>query len=350
MRKVSVLLIEGGRSGEHEVSKASADSIAQALDSSRYDLVRVTIGRDGVWRNELGEIRILSPVPKINHLLNAAGQTAEPVDVVFPIIHGTFGEDGCLQGLLELAELPYVGSGVLGSSIGMDKVQQKRVLRDAGIPVVDHICFRNQDWMTRSTDIITEIETQLGYANFVKPVNMGSSVGITKAHNVEQLANGIETALKYDSKIIIERAVSNPREIECAVLGGDIPRASVLGEIKAGNDFYDYEAKYESSTTELIIPADLSGDMAKKLRQLAVRVFEVLEAEGLSRVDFLIDANTDEITVNEINTLPGFTQFSMYPKLWEATGISYNELLDKLISIALAKAKSKMSLVRGRAT
>jgi len=346
MDKISLLLLCGGRSGEHEVSLASARSVAGAINRGKYDLVTVTIGQNGVWQNDRGEIRRLAAQPDLGYLLDSTGRKAEKVDVIFPLIHGTFGEDGCLQGLFELAELPYVGSDVLGSALGMDKAVQKRVLRDAGIPVVSHVAFRQADWRADATGLMQRIERELGYPTFIKPVNMGSSVGITKAENLEELLTGIDEALHYDTKIIVEQAVPNAREIECAVLGAADAQASVLGEIKPGNDFYDYQAKYESDDTELVIPADLERAKADELRALAVNVFQTLEAAGLARVDFLMNGETGEYVVNEINTMPGFTQFSMYPKLWEASGLTYGQLIDQLVDLALERAKDNAILSR----
>ncbi|MFH1047705.1 MAG: D-alanine--D-alanine ligase family protein [Patescibacteria group bacterium] len=343
---MSLLLIAGGRTGEHDVSVASANSIAAAVDRTKYDVIRILIDQAGVWRNSDGEIRHLLPVPGLRHLVDAHGERAEPIDVVFPIVHGTFGEDGCLQGLLELAELPYVGSGVLGSALGMDKELQKRVLRSAGLPVVDYVAFQAWEWLNDRAAILNRIEQDLTYPCFVKPVNLGSSVGISKVHNKTELIEGVELARKYDRKIIVEQAVVAAREIECAVLGGHEPKVSILGEIKPSHEFYDYEAKYESDRTELTIPADLPEETTIALRDLALQTFSALEANGLGRVDFLLDGQSNQAVVNEINTLPGFTAFSMYPKLWEASGICYAALIDDLVQLALTTADEKRGLCR----
>ncbi|MBU1029584.1 D-alanine--D-alanine ligase [Patescibacteria group bacterium] len=348
--KLNVLLLYGGRSTEHDVSNASAKAVATALNHKHYNVLMVQIGRDGVWRLENGlengEERWLSTQPGLNYLLNTAGQKAEKIDVVFPLVHGSFGEDGCLQGLLEMSELPYVGSRVLGSALGMDKELQKRVLNFAKIPIAPYVTFKKSDWQLNDQIIIDEIEKSLRYPLFVKPVNLGSSVGISKINDPIELRAGIQTALRFDIKIIVEQGILNAREIECAVLDDLKPQASVLGEIKPDRDFYDYQAKYHSSTTQLIIPAELDEQLAQNLRRLAVQVFTLLEAEGLARVDFLLNAATGEYVVNEINTLPGFTSASMYPKLWTASGLLFPQLLDRLISLALTRSKIKAELVR----
>lgn len=353
--KTSVILLFGGRSGEHEVSIASARSVASALDSSRYRVTPVYVDKAGVWR--IGEgmilgsekcegpVRILSADPSVRHLLTVDGKTSERIDVVLPVMHGTFGEDGCVQGLLELAGVPYVGSGVIGSAVGMDKVMQKIMLQQAGVPVVDYVWFRRTDWENDREGIMEKISEETGFPCFVKPANLGSSVGISKVLSVSGVYDAVREALKYDEKVIIEKAVLNPREIECAVLGNDEPKVSVFGEIIPDGEFYDYSAKYLRAGSKLIIPADLPDSDAEEMGEVALQSFRLLEASGLARVDFLVESS-GRYYLNEINTMPGFTVHSMFPKLWGASGLSYSNLLDRLISLALEKAERKAQLQR----
>jgi D-alanine-D-alanine ligase len=263
--------------------------------------------------------------------------------VVFPVLHGTYGEDGTVQGLLELADLPYIGANVLAASVGMDKIVQKQLFREVGLPVVDFVYFLSKDWPRRKKEIIREI-TKLGYPVFVKPVNLGSSVGISKAHNLRELIGAIQYAKKYDRKIIVEQAVTNPREIEIAVLGNDDPQASVPGEILASNEFYDYDAKYVDGLSKATIPARLPKKVTQQIRAMAVRAFKAIDCSGMARVDFLLGRNS-RIYLSEVNTIPGFTSISMYPKLWAATGFSYKQLLDKLIMLALERHQEKTKLL-----
>jgi D-alanine-D-alanine ligase len=353
--KTSVILLFGGRSGEHEVSIASARSVASALDSSRYRVVPVYVDKSGVWRigEEMilgsdkceGPVRILSADPSVRHLLTADGKNAERIDVVLPVMHGTFGEDGCVQGLLELAGVPYVGSGVIGSAVGMDKVIQKILLQQAGVPVVDHVWFRRIDWENDSEGVMEKISEETSFPCFVKPANLGSSVGISKVVSAAGVRDAIHEALKYDEKIIIEKAVLDPREIECAVIGNDEPEVSVFGEIIPDGEFYDYSAKYLRAGSKLIIPADLPHGKAEEMGVVALQSFRLLEASGLARVDFLVESS-GRYYLNEINTMPGFTAHSMFPKLWGASGLSYSDLLDRLIVLALEKTESKARLQR----
>ncbi|MEK9152303.1 MAG: D-alanine--D-alanine ligase family protein, partial [Patescibacteria group bacterium] len=257
------------------------------------------------------------------------------IDAVFPLVHGTTGEDGALQGLFDLAGVPYVGSGILGSALGLDKVAQKYILSRAGLPVARFVTFRNSDWQKRRPELIDEIESRLGYPAFVKPANLGSSVGITKAHHRTELEDGVRLALGHDEKILVERAVSAAREIECGVIGNDEPRASVLGEVIPGNEFYDYDAKYTAGKSRVIIPSELPLGLAETLRQYARRAFLALDSRGFARVDFLIDGDTNDVILNEINTIPGFTKTSMFPMLWAASGLAMPKLLDTLVDLAL---------------
>lgn len=355
-QKLSLALIFGGMSGEYEVSIASARSVASAFDPERYDVIPVRIGKDGIWRVDYrilfgggrgrsGGRRLLPSSPADNYLRDYAGKPMERIDVAFPVMHGTFGEDGCIQGLLEMVGIPFVGSGVLGSAIGMDKAIQKVLLAEAGIPVVDFITFKRHEWEADKDKLARRAKFRLGFPSFIKPVNLGSSIGITKAHDSRELIAGVEEALKYDEKIIIERGVEDAREIECAVLGNLKPAASVLGEIVPSNEFYDYSAKYLSGKSELIIPAELPEAVSEKMRETALQSFRILEAEGLARVDFLMDGD-GRYFLNEINTMPGFTRFSMYPKLWEASGITYSKLLDELIDLALRRDGRRERLKR----
>lgn len=359
LKKISIAVICGGRSGEHEVSLQTATSVIAALDPQRYDVVPVRIGKDGRWSADpkllpagrvaasisAGE-RSLLPSGGFGGLTGSDGKPAERIDFVLPLVHGTGGEDGCLQGLLELAGLPYAGSGVLGSALGMDKIAQKMVLAQAGLPIVSYRHFDRAGWSGRRDAVIAEIESALRYPCFVKPANLGSSVGISKAHHRKELIVGIEDALRYDRRIIVEKAVPEAREIECGVLGNDEPKVSVLGEIRPSNEFYDYEAKYLSGRSETEIPAKLSGRLAEEMSDMAATAFRALDCAGMARVDFLVNRATNDIFLNEVNTVPGFTRFSMFPKLWEASGLAYGALLDELIGYGLERFRSQAALVR----
>ena len=346
-RKTRVGVIFGGRSGEHEVSLRSAESVIRSLDPSKYEVVPIAITHEGRWLGTRDAMKLLSP----GEAIQAALKTGEPmavvpepqrngaVDVFFPIVHGTYGEDGTIQGLLELAGVPYVGAGVLGSAVGMDKDVMKRLLREAGLPVGDF-------WVTRSRDIeafIGEFGKELPYPVFVKPANLGSSVGITKAHNVGELPAAIAFAAEFDRKIIIEKGI-DAREIEISVLGNDELKASIPGEIIPSREFYDYQAKYVDDDSRLIIPAPLSEQQVRQAQDLAIRSFQALDCSGMARVDLFLEKPTGKFLVNEINTLPGFTSISMYPKLWEATGLAYADLVDRLITLAVERHAEKKKL------
>ena len=262
------------------------------------------------------------------------------LDVIFPVLHGTYGEDGTLQGLLEMANVPYVGCGVLGSALGMDKEKMKMVFQAVGLPSVDYLVYRRNEWERSPTTIMDAIEQRLGYPCFVKPVNLGSSVGINKAHDRAELEHAINVAAEYDRKIIIDRGI-NCRELECAVLGNDEPLASVVGEVIASNEFYDYHAKYLDNKSHVIIPADIPQATAEEVRRQAVTAFLALDLSGLARVDFFLEKESGQVYINEVNTMPGFTQISMYPKLWEASGLTYAQLLDRLVELAIERHQEK---------
>jgi len=358
VKKIRVGVLFGGRSGEHEVSLTSAASVIKALDPARYEVVPIGITREGKWLAGSAADRLLpgvlehgAPVtpsvnpsgPKLIRLDARAASTkqrAPSVDVVFPVLHGTFGEDGTVQGLLELADVPYVGAGVLGSAAGMDKDVMKRLFRDAGLPVVPWILVQRSEWEREPVRVGRLIKREIGFSLFVKPANLGSSVGITKVHHQEDLARAMKLAADYDRKILVEKAV-DAREIECSVLGNDQPQASVPGEVVPINEFYDYEAKYEKEGSELIIPAKLAARQTRQVRDHSIRAFQAVDCCGMARVDFLLDRNTGKLWVNEINTIPGFTPISMYPKLWEASGLPYPQLIGRLIELALERHAEK---------
>jgi len=361
-KRIRVAVLFGGRSAEHEVSLVSAGSILQALDPAKYEVVPVGITREGRWlchpdaldmlkRNEVPEglQAAVFPAPAAEHLLaigERSGGTSftflPPVDVFFPVLHGTFGEDGTVQGLFELMDVPYVGAGVLASALGMDKVVQKELFRAHGLPVVDFLSFRREENPAADSSRLEAIEARLGYPVFVKPANLGSSVGISKAKNRADLRRAIGLAFSYDRKIIIEKGIERPREIEVSVLGNEHPRASLPGEVIPSREFYDYEAKYVEGRSELKIPAPLPQDVVEEVRRLAVRAFRAIDCEGMARVDFLLAG--EQLFVSELNTIPGFTAISMYPKLWEVSGLPFSALLDELIQLALDRHKKKAKL------
>jgi len=399
MKKLRVGILFGGRSGEHEVSLLSAASVLKAINRKKYEVVPIGITKEGRWvtssdaerlltgdsapaeRNlragdpettsaaavlARGESVIVPPVPSKSKTgalvpfeteargleMQASGGMgpALKLDVIFPVLHGTFGEDGTIQGLFELAGIAYVGSGVLGSAAGMDKDVMKRLFAAAKLPIPKHVSFLRADWEANPKKTIAKIEAALNYPLFVKPANLGSSVGITKAHDCKELGPAIKVAAGFDRKIVVEQGVGGKkgkaRELEVAVLGNDKPEASVVGEIVPGKEFYDYEAKYLSEGSDLIIPAKLTRQQAKEIREMAIAAFQACDCSGLARVDFLMDPQTGSgptgrIYLNEINTLPGFTSISMYPKLWAASGVAYPELIDRLIGLALERRAEK---------
>jgi D-alanine-D-alanine ligase len=321
--------------------------VLRSLDPNKYEIVPIGITHDGRWLSSKSAVALLSPKETIETTL-AKGEpsalTAEPsshgnVDVIFPVLHGTYGEDGTIQGLLDLANVPYVGAGVLGSAVGMDKDVMKRLLREAGLPVGDF-------WTIRKRDVDSFVERRfedLPYPVFVKPANLGSSVGITKVHGPEELRSALQMAAEFDRKIVIEKGI-DAREIEIAVLGNDDPIASIPGEIVPSKEFYDYEAKYAGDDSKLLIPAPLKPEQVGEAKRLAIATFKALEGSGLGRVDLFLERGTEKFYVNEINTLPGFTSISMYPKLWEASGIPYSELIDRLIGLAIERHEEKNGL------
>ena len=352
-KRLRIGILFGGRSGEHEVSLASAASVIRGLDPDKYEAVPIGITKEGHWLVGAGAQKMLPEVLKGGQRVM---MTADPtdaalvrldgsgggqrIDIVFPVMHGTFGEDGTIQGLLDLAGLPFVGAGVLGSAIGMDKDVAKRLLQVAKIPVVPWITVHRHDWESKPHALQTAIEAQFEYPVFVKPATLGSSVGMTKVHSREELAPALNLACEFAMKILVEESV-NAREIEVSVLGNHNPKASVAGEIVPHREFYDYAAKYLEEGTQLLIPADLKPPQVKKFQNYAVDAFRALELSGMARVDFFLEKNGSKIYLNEVNTIPGFTSISMYPKLWEASGIPFRELIDKLIELALEQHAEK---------
>lgn len=354
--KIRVGVMFGGRSGEHEVSLRSAKSVIDAMDRERYDIVPIAITKQGRWLASSDATQLL-PQAVIDEGDTDVAIVGDPtrgelvrldhgpgpialgrLDVVFPVLHGTYGEDGTIQGLLELAGLPYVGSGVLGSAAGMDKIVMKMLFRDAGLPIVPFVHFTRTQWEADRETVLDGIGRELGYTVFAKPANLGSSVGITKAVDRTSLGAAIDEAARFDRRIVVEQGI-DAREIEVAVLGNDAPSASVPGEIIPHADFYDYATKYVSDVAEYEIPAALEAEQAAIIRDLAVRAFLAVDAAGLGRVDFFVERETGRVFVNEINTMPGFTKISMYPKLWEASGLTYGQLIDRLIELAFDRHK-----------
>jgi D-alanine-D-alanine ligase len=392
IKKIRVGILFGGRSGEHEVSLLSAASVLNAIDKTKYEVVPIGITKDGRWLTAehaerllrgdadegartpqttlragdpeatlgaavlaTGESVVVPPEParrgvglspfQTDANLRRASDRAINVDVIFPVLHGTFGEDGTIQGLLELADLAYVGAGVLGSSAGMDKDVMKSLFRAAGLPIVKHVTVLRSQFEREMKKVQKQVESKLKYPVFVKPANLGSSVGISKAHDRKELGPALAEAAKFDRKIVIEEGVggkkNKAREIECAVLGNDDPKASIAGEIIPCKEFYDYDAKYLVEGSEPVIPAKLSKSEMKTVQKLAIAAFQAVDCTGLARVDFLMDPKSRKILVNEINTMPGFTAISMYPKLWDATGVSYPELIDRLIQLGIERHEDK---------
>ncbi|MBV9624699.1 MAG: D-alanine--D-alanine ligase [Acidobacteria bacterium] len=386
-KKLRVGILFGGRSGEHEISLLSAASVFEAIDKSKYQVVPVGITKEGRWVTAADAERLLEGKPLQEERRLRAGdpeatpaaavletgqavvvppephqagsltpfQSAPParrasdravnVDIIFPVLHGTFGEDGTVQGLLELADIAYVGAGVLGSAAGMDKDIMKSLFRVAGLPIVKHMTVLRSDWRSAPAKIERQVASRLKYPVFVKPANLGSSVGISKAHDRTELQPAMEEAARFDRKIIIEQGVGGKRkkarEIECAVLGNDRPEASVPGEIVPGAEFYNYAAKYLDEGSELIIPAQLTRPETRRVRELAVAAFRAVDGSGLARVDFLMDPLSRKIYLNEINTMPGFTSISMYPKLWAASGLPYPKLIERLIELGMERHREK---------
>jgi D-alanine-D-alanine ligase len=353
-KRLRVGVLFGGRSGEHEVSLISAASVIQALDPEKYEPVPIGITKGGQWLAgtaahkmlpeilRSGERVMLSADPNVAALVPVSNSRPDAlrVDVVFPVLHGTYGEDGTVQGLLDLAGLPFVGSGVLGSAVGMDKDMQKRLFLQAKLPVGDFLAIPRAAWEKSRGKVLSAIRKKFRFPVFVKPATLGSSVGMTKAHDAKELAAAMDLAAEFAQKILVEKAIRG-REIEVSVLGNDEPKASIPGEIVPHREFYDYAAKYLEEGTRLLIPAKLNRAQVKRFQEFAVRAFRSLECLGMARVDFFLEHRTGKILLNEINTIPGFTSISMYPKLWEASGLSYRNLLDRLIELALAQHREK---------
>ncbi len=361
MSKIIVGVIFGGRSVEHEVSLLSAKSIMRNINPEKYQIFPIFIEKNGTWRKASvdtwlkdGDLEIftnsflspsLNPDKPIFYEVSANRVEGEHrVDVLFPVLHGTYGEDGTVQGLFELLGIPFVGASILGSSVGMDKIVMKNIFRESGLPVVKFIGFCNHEWRSRKNTITEQILDEIKVPCFVKAANLGSSVGITKVKSEDELEGAMDFACNFSRRIIIEKAVQNPREIEVSVLGNDDPIASVPGEIVPHREFYDYVAKYTEEGTALIAPAELDRETVQKLREYAVRAFRAIDCAGMGRVDFLIEKTTGEIFVSEINTIPGFTQISMYPRLWEISGIKYPDLVSKLIHLAIERHDMKKKL------
>lgn len=355
-RKLRLAVLFGGRSGEHEVSLMSARSILGAIDRDRYEVIEVGIGHDGVWWVGTGVLDALaagsfdglSPAALpadptrtgLYRLHSAAGGTMQDflgsLDVVFPVLHGTFGEDGSLQGLLEMADLAYVGAGVVGSAVGMDKGVFKSVMRAEGIPVVDWAVLTRSEIEADIHQAMERAREVAGFPLFVKPANLGSSVGVTRCASPSDLMEGLYEAARFDRRVLVERGVPDPREIEVSVLGNDIPQASVPGEIIPSREFYSYEAKYLDDRSELLIPAPISPELSGRIQELALRAYRAVDCAGMARVDFLL-SRSGELYLSELNTIPGFTRISMYPKLWDYTGLAYPQLVDRLIELALER-------------
>ncbi len=357
--KLRVVLLFGGRSGEHEVSLNSAQSIFKAIDRTRYHVETVGINKQGQWFwGVLPETLIKEGFPSTDHAhqVTLVIDPSNPhfmaldgyslpnhgqFDVIFPVLHGPYGEDGTIQGLLEMANAPYVGSGVLGSSLGMDKDRMKAVFHEKELPQARYVTLLRSDLLSRRETCLDEIEVTIGYPCFVKPANLGSSVGISKARNRQELITAVDVATEFDRKIVVEQNIIG-QEIEVAVLGNDTPKASIPGEIKPAHEFYSYEAKYSNIGSSLLIPAPLEESIIVRIKEMAIDAFRAVEASGLSRVDFFVTPK-NEIFLNEINTLPGFTEISMYPKLWEASGIPYSELIHQLILLGLERFQDKQN-------
>lgn len=358
MKKIRLGLIFGGRSAEHEVSLMSAKSVLQAINKDKYDVTLIGITRAGRWLAGGDPLKALeaSAQERVNPTdepgtaleVHAASSTSVQhlpeefggLDVVFPVLHGPYGEDGTVQGLLELADLAYVGSGVLGSAVAMDKAVAKRLLRADGIPVIDWELVRRAEVVADVDAVVSRVEARFNYPMFTKPANMGSSVGVVKAHNRAELVVALRESAQYDRRVLVEPGV-DAREIEVSVLGNDDPVASVPGEILPSREFYDYAAKYLDNASGLVIPAPLTAEQNEAARAIAVQAFKALDCAGLARVDFLLDKASGALYVNEINTIPGFTSISMYPKLWAASGVGYSELIDRLIALAIERQAEK---------
>ncbi|RKD23996.1 D-alanine--D-alanine ligase A [Ammoniphilus oxalaticus] len=347
MSKTRLGIIYGGKSSEHEVSLNTALAIMNAVDFENYEVIPIYISLDGVWAQG---VQISQKVQSVDELRFSAITGQQPnvfhlkgqIDIAFPVIHGPFGEDGTIQGLLEMVDIPYVGTGVLGSALGMDKVAMKNVFGEVGLPQCNYLSYVRTQLQEEKQTLLNEIEQQIGYPCFVKPANMGSSVGISKAKDRQSLEEALRLASQFDRKIIVEENIEG-REVEIGVLGNETLRVSVVGEIVSSNEFYDYEAKYKNAGTELIIPAQLPEGVIAEVARLAKKAFRALDASGLSRIDFFWDEQNDRVLINEINTMPGFTPFSMYPMLFQETGVSYRQLIDELIKLGFERYRDRNS-------
>ncbi|MBZ9685040.1 D-alanine--D-alanine ligase [Clostridium estertheticum] len=338
-KKIAVLF--GGQSTEHEVSRVSATSVLKNIDPAKYDIYPIGITKDGLWFEYTGKLDNIESgewendeffkIPEGQKLL-----FNKEVDVVFPVLHGLFGEDGTIQGMCKLLNIPCVGPGVMSSAICMDKIYTKYLLENFNIKQADYVVINAHEYVEDKDILIEKIEKKLGYSVFIKPSNGGSSVGITKAHNKEELILGLEEALKHDRKVLVEKAI-NAREIEVAVLGNDYPESSTPGEVIPAKEFYDYEAKYKSEASKLLIPAALSEVKLQTIKEQAIKIYKILDCAGMARVDFLVDKETEDVYLNEVNTIPGFTKISMYPKMWQATGKNFGTLIDELIELAIER-------------
>ncbi len=372
--RLRIGVLYGGRSGEHEVSLASAATVIRHLDPAKYEPIAILVGKDGRWTLpdrsptiiEAADViqqarldaatteRATAPPARLGDplaLVEAPGGPGEPplvhglrLDVVFPVLHGPYGEDGTVQGLLELANVPYVGAGVLASAVGMDKAIMKVLFAASDLPQVEYRAFQRVEWLRDAGRIRSMIAADLGFPVFVKPANLGSSVGISKVKSADGLEAAVDLAAEFDRKVVVEAAVPHAREIECAVLGNDRPDTSVPGEIVPSREFYDYDAKYLDDGSELRIPAPLTPDQTAEIQQLAVAAFKAVDCSGMARIDFLVNGETDEVFVNEVNTIPGFTTISMYAKLWAASGVEYAEVLTRLVELALERHREKQAL------
>jgi D-alanine-D-alanine ligase len=359
--KIKVGLIFGGRSGEHEVSFCSASSIIKAIDKDKYSVVPIGITKEGRWISprdselalQSGRIEGKGTVTLLSNPSGTAlvridnnqrldkSSTLEKLDVIFPVLHGPYGEDGTVQGLLELADIPYVGAEVAASAISMDKDLMKTIFQQKDLPILKWLTIKRKEWQKDKEKILSIIQNNFEYPLFVKPTNLGSSVGITKVHKKEELDKAINLAASYDRKILIEEGLEEVREIECGVLGNDEPQVSVVGEVRPAGEFYDYDSKYIDEKTQLIVPTDLPEEVSGKVQQIALLAFKAVDAAGMARIDFFVSKKENKIYLSEINTIPGFTSNSMYPRLWEASGIPYPELIDQLIQLALERHQDK---------
>jgi D-alanine-D-alanine ligase len=358
--KLRIAVLYGGRSAEHEVSVVSARGVMAALDRSKYEVVPIAITKSGRWMlpektpEELDAPKGSLPATGEEGTgvaltretggaelrpVGSAAAGAGTVDVVFPVMHGPYGEDGTVQGMLELAGVPYVGAGVLASAIGMDKETQKQLFRARGLPVGPYMHVHADDWQRGAESVLELASEEIGFPSFTKPSGLGSSIGVSKCRTIEELRAGLDLALKHDRKALVEKAIVG-RELECAVLGNDDPEASVVGEIVPAHEFYDFEAKYIEEGSELRIPAPIPEAITEEIRRLAIGAFRAIDCAGMARVDFFYDEGTGGVFLNEINTIPGFTPISMYPKLWEASGVPYEKLIDRLIELALERHRS----------